>query len=589
MIIGLNQALFYQVQKPVNNIMGKKRNWFSAVIQSALDKILESSSPSKRYRHLRLTLLFAMIGISMIPLISVAGLGYFEYQDLLQQSEKEQLQWNLEGAKKSIEAYVGKLQSVLNFVARSDRYEELLTQDAAEDLFVRFQEHCPCFADLGVIDSKGVQRTYVGPYNLLGKNYSEQKWFHQTLTREVYISNVFLGYREIPHFVMAVSNQIDDSDEQWVLRVTINAETLQEFISKINTKAADDIFILNENNVLQTSTVNYGSVLESFSAPDRTDDSILQASTPLENTTWKLVLIKKGYIHGEDWASFQHSLLIHFLSFFVISFFVSFILVAVLIGHMRDSDNRNKEILAKAEHSNKLASIGRLATGVAHEVNNPLAVIQQNAGLIQDLLEFVEKSQYSNTLDKSLLAVQNAVNRCKVITHRLLGFARKMDVSLEDIDINPLLQDVLGFLEKEAMYNYIKVETSFDENIPHIHSDRGQLQQVFLNIINNAIDAIGKDGVILIRSGMYDENHIELEICDSGSGIEEDSIETIFEPFYTTKEVGKGTGLGLSITYGLVKQLGGTIKVDSIVDWGSIFTVILPINYTELRKGNQDG
>ncbi|MBW1791524.1 MAG: two-component sensor histidine kinase, partial [Deltaproteobacteria bacterium] len=239
--------------------------------------------------------------------------------------------------------------------------------------------------------------------------------------------------------------------------------------------------------------------------------------------------------------------------------------------------------------TNKLASIGRLATGVAHEVNNPLAVIQQNAGLIQDLLEMVEKSQYSDTLDKSLKAVQNAVDRCKVITHRLLGFARRMDVSLEDIDINSLLQEVLGFLEKEAIYNYIKVETSFDENIPHIHSDHGQLQQVFLNIINNAIDAIGKDGVILIRSGMYDENHIELEICDSGCGIEEDSIETIFEPFYTTKEVGKGTGLGLSITYGLVKQLGGTIKVDSIVDRGSIFTIILPINYTELRKGNQDG
>ncbi|MCK5194805.1 MAG: two-component sensor histidine kinase, partial [Desulfobulbaceae bacterium] len=241
------------------------------------------------------------------------------------------------------------------------------------------------------------------------------------------------------------------------------------------------------------------------------------------------------------------------------------------------------------EHSNKLASIGRLATGVAHEVNNPLAVIQQNAGLIQDLLELEEKSQYSDTLNKSLKAVQNAVDRCKVITHRLLGFARRMDVSLEDIDMNLLLQEVLGFLEKEAIYSYIKVETALNENIPHIHSDRGQLQQVFLNIINNAIDAIGKDGLIFIRSGMYDENYIELEICDSGCGIEEDSIEHIFEPFYTTKEVGKGTGLGLSITYGLVKQLGGTIKVNSIIDRGSIFTVILPINYTELRKGYQDG
>jgi len=561
--------------------MKKKRNWFSSIIQSVLDNILESSNPTKRYRHLRLTLLFAMIGISMIPLINVAGLGYFAYQDLLHQSEKEQLQWNLEVAKNSIEAYVGKLHSAVNLVARDDRYDELLTQEAVKKLFDRLHNDCPCFADLGVIDSNGVQRAYIGPYNLLGKNYHKQEWFHQVLTREVYISNVFLGYRETPHFVMAVANQIDDSGKQWVLRVTINAETLQQFISKINTTAVQDIFIVDENSVLQTSTSNYGKVFDVYTPPDKSDDTLLQVFAPLKNTPWKLVLIKKGYIHGEDWASFQQRLLIIFVSFSVICLYVSFVIVSILIEHLRSSDLRSQQILAKAEHSNKLASIGRLATGVAHEVNNPLAVIQQNAGLIQDLLEMVEKSQYSPTMDKSLMAVQNAVNRCKVITHRLLGFARRVDVIIEDIDVNEVLKEVLGFLDKEAMYNYIKIETNFQEDLPYIHSDRGQLQQVFLNITNNAIDAIGKDGIIFIRSGICDSNNIEVEICDSGSGIDSDVAEHIFEPFYTTKEVGKGTGLGLSITYGLVKQLGGKIKVDSILDKGTIFTVILPIKYSK--------
>lgn len=535
----------------------------------------------RRYRKLRIALLFAMIGISMIPLSNVAGLGYFQYEDLLKKSEKEQLQWNLNGAKKSIETFVGELQSVVNFVARDDRYEELLKQEALEDLFARLQEGYKGFVDLGVIDCQGVQRSYVGPYNLKGKNYSGQDWYEQANIKKVYISNVFLGYRQVPHFVIKVANEIDDTGRQWVLRATINAETLQEFTSKINTKAADEIFIVDDGGVLQTSTTSYGKVLDVYTSPDRMDDSILTVFAPLENTPWTLVLVKKGYIHGEDWASFQKRLLIIFLSFMVICLFVSFIIVSILIEHMRNSDKRNQEIQAKAEHSNKLASIGRLATGVAHEVNNPLAVIQQNAGLIQDLLEMVEKNKYSSTLDKSLLAVQNAVNRCKVITHRLLGFARRMDVSLEDIDVNELVKEVLGFLDKEAMYNYINIETTFSEDLPHIHSDRGQLQQVFLNIINNAIDAIGKDGVILIRSGTFDDNHIELEICDSGTGIDPDALEHIFEPFYTTKEVGKGTGLGLSITYGLVKQLGGRIKVDSIIDKGTIFTVILPIHYAE--------
>ena len=151
-------AVFCQVQLPSSNIMKKKSNWLSTIIQNILDNLLEASSPLKRYRKLRLALLFAMIGISIIPMLNVAGLGYFQYEDLLKQSEKEQLEWNLEGAKKTIEAFVGELQSVVNFVARDDRYDELLTQEALEDLFVRLQDGYKGFVDLGVIDGQGVQR-----------------------------------------------------------------------------------------------------------------------------------------------------------------------------------------------------------------------------------------------------------------------------------------------------------------------------------------------------------------------------------------------------------------------------------------------
>jgi two-component system NtrC family sensor kinase len=156
-----------------------------------------------------------------------------------------------------------------------------------------------------------------------------------------------------------------------------------------------------------------------------------------------------------------------------------------------------------------------------------------------------------------------------------------MDVVYERIDINALLQEVLGFLEQEALFNHIYFELVFDENLPMIFSDRGQLQQVFLNIINNGIDAIGNDGEIVLTTSSKDNATIDVSVCDNGPGMNSEIIKRIFDPFFSTKEAGKGTGLGLSITYGLVKKLGGHISVDSQVDQGTTFTVSLPVNFTQ--------
>jgi two-component system NtrC family sensor kinase len=178
------------------------------------------------------------------------------------------------------------------------------------------------------------------------------------------------------------------------------------------------------------------------------------------------------------------------------------------------------------------------------------------------------------------------VERCKVITHRLLGFARRMDVSLEHININSLMREVLSFLDKEALYKGIHFDLNLGASLPTIESDRGQLQQIFLNLINNAIDAIDKDGVVIITTKLRNQNSIQVDITDNGKGIPQEIISHIFEPFFTTKDSGekKGTGLGLFITYGLVKKLDGQITVRSSVGVGTTFTVILPTKINLRRR-----
>jgi signal transduction histidine kinase len=232
----------------------------------------------------------------------------------------------------------------------------------------------------------------------------------------------------------------------------------------------------------------------------------------------------------------------------------------------------------------KLAILGTFAAGVAHEINNPLAIINEKAGLMKDILEMSEDCKHKTRFLNLLDAIFESVNRCQRVTHRILGFARKTEVSIEIFNLNDLIKYLTVFLEKEIFYKNIHLELNLKENLPEVRSDKGQLQQVFLNIIKNAIDAVENGGLVAVSTDIKDENMVKVSIKDNGHGISGEDLKHMFEPFFTTKEKGKGTGLGLSITYGIVKNLGGNILVESEVNKGTTFIVEIPTN-SELAKG----
>jgi two-component system NtrC family sensor kinase len=230
--------------------------------------------------------------------------------------------------------------------------------------------------------------------------------------------------------------------------------------------------------------------------------------------------------------------------------------------------------------SSKMAALGKMAAGIAHEINNPLAVIGEKAGWIKDLLseEDITQSPNLKEIEDSVHRIEYHVDRAKKVTHRLLGFARRMEPSQEQVDINKTLNNTVDFLENESRYRNIDIQIDTEGDLPEITSDSSQLQQVFLNIINNAIDALGKNGEIHIKTSFLSKrNEIKIEIIDNGPGIPKENINKIFDPFYTTKEVGKGTGLGLSIVYSIIEKLGGRIMVASEIGQGTTFTIYLPI------------
>jgi two-component system NtrC family sensor kinase len=233
-----------------------------------------------------------------------------------------------------------------------------------------------------------------------------------------------------------------------------------------------------------------------------------------------------------------------------------------------------------AIQSSKMAALGKMAAGIAHEINNPLAVIGEKAGWIKDLLgmEDVAASENFQELSDAVNKIEYHVVRAKTVTHRLLGFARRMEPMSERVNINEILDESIEFLKNEARYRNIEIQSNYAPDLPLTTTDQAQLQQVFLNIINNGIDAIGKDGQITINTkAIKRNNELAVEISDNGPGIPKEVLQKIFDPFFTTKEVGKGTGLGLSISYSIIEKLGGRIMVASDEGQGTTFTIYLPV------------
>ena len=167
--------------------------------------------------------------------------------------------------------------------------------------------------------------------------------------------------------------------------------------------------------------------------------------------------------------------------------------------------------------------------------------------------------------------------RAGTITHRLLGFSRKISDQNENVNINDLIEETISFVEQEAQFHNILIIRKFDDSLPHTMTDGPQLQQVFLNMINNSIDAIGQNGEIEITTRTLNQETLLIEFSDNGPGIAGENIQRIFDPFFTTKDIGKGTGLGLSISYTIIEKLGGSISVGNRKDGGAVFTITLPI------------
>lgn len=541
-----------------------------------------------RYRRLRRNVFVATAVVSLLPLIIFTGINFFQDRAAYQAENTFDVSQILSNTKRTLEFVIEERRGALALLIREQSYDALADNGALARALQNLNNSFGGFVDLGLIDPRGIQAYYTGPYDLQDRSYEDQAWFHEVVLRGTYVSDVFMGHRHFPHFVIAIRHERAPG-EYYIIRATIDMDLINRQMQGVHQSEETDVFIVNQSGILQTESIFYGNALDpaDLSVPNgpRTREVVEQVATEaglaisgfayIEGTPFVLMVQKRLESPVSHWLGHRSDVLWFLLVSATLILLVTWYGSTNMAKHLREADLRRVRAFHNMEYTNKMATIGRMAAGVAHEINNPMAIINEKAGLMRDIVSYSDGFPQRDKFIELVDSIERSVERCSKVTHRLLGFARRMEIRKERIDLPELLREVVSFQGSETRHKSINVQFDFQSELPPIQSDRGQLQQVFLNIFNNAVAAVSTGGNIHISSAARGRE-VVVAITDDGAGIPAENVRHIFEPFYSTK--GEfGTGLGLSITRDIVEKLGGRIDVESEPNKGTRFLVTLPI------------
>jgi len=538
-----------------------------------------------------------VIGLALIilaPLTITGAINLQQFQVVYRNKVENELAVMIERHSFIVDSFIEDRLSDVRVITREHPIERL--SDAAflrQALNLMREEYHGAFVDLGLVNEDGVQIAYAGPFNLEMADYSSAGWFEQAFTNESYISDVFAGLRGSPHFIVATQRRV--GNETFILKATIDFEAFNALVEGIRIGDTGFAFIINREGKFQTSpqfevSLNhapYSGVLDGSIRSDRIHvvdgenrlgRSSIFTFAPLKQGSWLLCYQQEtDDALGEVRQMIRLAiiaLLVVAAGALVISFFVS----RNLVSKFAEADREHTVMTHQVIETGRLASIGELAAGIAHEINNPVAIMVQEAGWIDDLLNDDDPTSAENLeeINRAVGQIRTQGDRCKEITYKLLSFARKTDPSVREVILNDIVEEVIGLTSQKTRYANVQIVRELSPDLPAIQASPTEIQQVLLNLVNNAVDAIDQPGGTVTVATRTEGDAVVLEVSDTGKGIPEANLGRIFDPFFTTKPVGQGTGLGLSICYGIVEKAGGSITVESEIDEGTTFTASFP-------------
>jgi len=560
------------------------------------DHIKKSIPTNKHYRSLMKSMLLLGFMLPFLPMTLVGGVIYYQFSSAYQKNVLAQIGEATLKGKQIIDNLLMEKLNDIRFITTTFSLDDLQNEAALQGILEGLNAgNESVFSVLELVDEEGNQVAWAGTVLWPKQLYMEKPWFRKAIHAGYFISDVSSDSRAYSYFTMAVKK--DWRGEQWVLRSVISLEAFNKLLGEAGIGTTGNAFILNMEGQYQTEPDGAGisgkalsDLLLDTSNRSKTDVSTVQetdvygnetmyVAASLNNKDWILVCRQSV---SESLSGLNRARIVTLAAILLSTLFLAINALRLsrkTVHRIELADKKKQKMNEQMFQTGKLASIGELAAGIAHEINNPVAIMVEEAGWIDDLLQEEEFRQTQNLdeFKRSLGQIRIQGKRCKDITHKLLSFARKTDFTLQHVRLNQLIEDIITISAKRAKYCSVVVRTDIQEGLPDLYLPQTEIQQVLLNLINNSLDAMeDKGGTLSISAGLQDGT-IFIKVSDSGRGIPKEDCSRIFDPFFTTKPVGRGTGLGLSICYGIVKRLGGEITVNSIVDAGTTFLIKIPV------------
>lgn len=555
---------------------------------------------------LRRTIITAIIVASLVPLVMVLWVIHVHLGAAVSGLTDENIQSIADRHSTRIDTFVEERCNSVNLL-RATLGDSLFSphklQQGLADLQAIYGES---IVDMGLVNEQGQQMYYAGPLQLERANYANALWFQQVIhSRDPkYISDVFLGLRNTPHFIVAF--RINHQGQLWILRATVDFGHFTGIVREIRVGQSGTACIINKQGEYQTLPLEMtgpsgGKDLEAQAAGghylankvqqvfgpnwgkdpshrSQSDDEYLYAISLLKERQWALVVrVSKA----EAFAKVRETER-------ALDIVLGLVTLVVLCGGvllswrvMNRIDTLERESAALNEHlveAGKLKALGEMAAGIAHEINNPVAIMMEEAGWVEDVLVDMPKDGNTEEIAASIGKIRVQGARCRTITHKLLGFARKSDDPDQAVDIASLLREMVALTNEKARTAGVSISVDIPTKLEPVIATPSALQQVFLNLFNNAVDAMeAQGGTLHVHATAGESPHsVHVAVSDTGMGIPPKVLKKIFDPFFTTKPAGKGTGLGLSICFNIVQGLGGHIRIDSEEGKGTTFHILLP-------------
>ena len=531
------------------------------------------------YTRLRQQMLVVLLLFGLTPLLAMGAAGFLANREEAESRTRKVLEAMVQNRKATVELFLESRLDALAFAAASQPLRALSSAAGLEAVRQLLQPGAGGIVDLALLDGKGRALAYTGPYPPAPGD-AEAPWLEEARVLGRYESDVFLGLGRFPHMTLAVSKR--EGGEIYLLKATIDAAVLGALLREGAAESGADVFILDRVGAYQTQPD------ETRKIRDRSDVAApLHPGVQVRSASGGREMIATTWLRGDRWVlvarqrlpSFATDLVAH--PIVMIVFVLGIVAVPPLsvavarhrLRQIRELEAERASLLESVALSQKMATIGRLAATVAHEINNPLAVIDAQIGVVSDRLAG-EDTALAREISERVKKIEAQIERGRKVTHRLLGFSRRVGPDLEPVDVQAALEEAVGFLEKETEAAGTRFVRNYQLGVPVIRTSLAQVQQVFLNLLNNAVDALGGKGEVVLTIRRAGEG-VVVAIADNGPGIPEDRLRDVFEPFYSTKE-GNHAGLGLAICREIMQSLGGDIQVESRPGQGTTFTLTFP-------------